>query len=203
MAAREVFIEKGLTATLDEIARHAGVGVGTMYRNFPSKPDLINAVYQDRAQQLDAIVDEALAQKDSWDGLALYIERMNAFLDADRGLRTMVMTTRAGAESWAEGRVRRSPRVQQLIVRAQADGYLRQDVTLSDLFLIDVMIDAVRDYTVNVDADQWRRCLAVVLEGLRLRPGQPLLPGVPMSRSDIAAAMEDVGQRRAVGRPPR
>jgi hypothetical protein len=77
-------------------------------------------------------VDEALAQQDSWDGLVLYVERMNTFLDADRGLRVMVMTTREGAETWAEGRMKRSPRVDKLIARAKKDGYLRPDAERSD-----------------------------------------------------------------------
>ena len=81
-AAREVFIERGLNVTLDEIAPRAGVGVATMYRNFPSRPELIDAVHRDRAEQLDGIVDEALAQEDSWDGLVSYLERMNTFIDA-------------------------------------------------------------------------------------------------------------------------
>jgi AcrR family transcriptional regulator len=202
-AAREVFVARGLTVTLDEIAHHAGVGVATMYRNFSSKPELIDAVYRDREEQLDRILEEALSQEDAWDGVVLYVERMNAFLDADRGLRAMVMTTREGAEAWAEGRMQRSSRVERLIARAQEDGYLRQDVDRSDLFLIDVMIDAVRDYTANVDAEQWRRCMALVLEGLRARPKQAPLPGEPMSATEVAAAMRDVGRRRAVGRPPR
>lgn len=201
-AAREVFVERGLNVTLDEIARHAGVGVATMYRNFSSRVELIDAVYRDRAEQLDRIVDEALAQEDSWEGLVLYLERMNTFIDADRGLRAVVMTMPEGAEDFAAGRVRRSPGVERLIARAKEDGYLRQDVGRSDLFLIDVMVDAVRDYTVNVDAAQWRRCMALVLEGLRSRPEQLRLPGRALSKAEIAAAMRDVGRRRAIGRRP-
>ena len=201
-AAREVFVERGLNVTLDEIAHHAGVGVATMYRNFPSRPELIDAVYRDRSEQLDRIVDEGLAQEDSWDGLVLYLERMNTFLEADRGLRTVVMTTPEGAEDFAERRARRAPRVELLIDRAKADGYLRQDVERSDLFLIDVMVDAVRDYTVNVDAAQWRRSMSLVLESLRPRPEQPPLPGKALSRAEVAAAMCDVGRRRAIGRRP-
>jgi AcrR family transcriptional regulator len=201
-AAREVFVESGLNVTLDEIAHHAGVGVATMYRNFSSRSELVDAVYRDRSEQLDKIVDEALAQEDSWDGLVLYLELMNTFIDADRGLRAVVMTTPEGAEDFATGRVRRAPGVERLIVRAKEDGYLRQDVERSDLFLIDVMVDAVRDYTVNVDAEQWRRCMALVLEGLRSRPEQPSLPGRALSRDEVAAAMRDVGRRRAIGRRP-
>lgn len=199
-AAREVFVERGLKVTLDEIARHAGVGVATMYRNFSSRSELIEAVYRDRTEQLDRIVDRALEQEDSWDGLVLYVESMNAFIDADRGLRAMVMTTPEGAQEFAEGRVRRAPRVERLIARAKKDGHLRPDVKRSDLFLIDVMVDAVRDYTVNVDAEQWRRSMALVLDGLRPRPDQPPLPGRAMSRDEVAVAMRDVGQRRAIGR---
>jgi AcrR family transcriptional regulator len=201
-AAREVFVERGLNVTLDEIAHHAGVGVATMYRNFSSRPELIDAVYRDRSEQLDRIVDEALAQENSWDGLVLYLELMNTFIDADRGLRAVVMTTPEGAEDFATGRVRRAPGVERLIARAKQDGYLRQDVERSDLFLIDVMVDAVRDYTANVDAEQWRRCMALVLEGLRPRPDQLPLPGQALSRDEVAAAMRDVGRRRAIGRRP-
>jgi hypothetical protein len=64
------------------------------------------------------------------------------------------------------------------------------------------MVDAVRDYTANVDAEQWRRCMAVVLEGLRARPEQTPLPGRAMSGAEVAAAMRDVGRRRAIGRRP-
>jgi AcrR family transcriptional regulator len=201
-AAREVFVERGLNVTLDEIARHAGVGVATMYRNFSSRLELVEAVYRDRAEQLDRIVDEALAQENSWDGLVLYLELMNTFLDADRGLRTVVMTIPEGAEEFAAGRVRRAPGVERLIARAKEDGYLRPDVERSDLFLIDVMVDAVRDYTVNVDAEQWRRCMALVFEGLRSRPEQPPLPGQALSRDEVADAMCDVGRRRAIGQRP-
>ena len=64
-------------------------------------------MYRDRAEQLDRIVDEALAREDSWDGLVSYLERMNAFIDADRGLRAVVMTTPEGAEDFAPGRALR------------------------------------------------------------------------------------------------
>lgn len=201
-AAREVFVERGLNVTLDEIAHHAGVGVATMYRNFASRAELIDAVYRDRAEQIDRILEDALAQEDSWDGLVLYLEQMNSFIDADRGLRQVVMTTPEGAEDFAASRARRSPEVERLIARAKADGYLRPDVERSDLFLIDVMVDAVRDYTVNVDAEQWSRCMALILEGLRPRTEQSLLPGRALSRDEVAAAMRDVGRRRAIGRRP-
>jgi AcrR family transcriptional regulator len=201
-AARQVFVERGLNVTLDEIAHHAGVGVATMYRNFSSRSELVDAVYRERDEQLDRILEEALAQEDSWDGLVLYLERMNTFIDADRGLRAVVMTTPEGAESFAEGRVQRSARVEELIARAKADGYLRRDAERSDLFLIDVMVDAVRDYTASVDAEQWRRCMAVVLEGLRARPEQVPLPGAALTRDEVAAAMKDVGRRRSIGQRP-
>jgi AcrR family transcriptional regulator len=201
-AAREVFVERGLNVTLDEIAHHAGVGVATMYRNFSSRSELVDAVYRERDEQLDRILEEALAQEDSWDALVLYLERMNTFIDADRGLRAVVMTTPEGAEAFAEGRVQRSAGVEELIARAKEDGYLRRDAERSDLFLIDVMVDAVRDYTANVDAEQWRRCLAVVLDGLRARSEQVPLPGAALTRDEVAAAMKDVGRRRSIGRRP-
>src|SRR5215468_12724774 len=75
-AAAEVFNERGLDVSLDEIARHAGVGVGTVYRRFRTKEELIEALFMDRLDSITAIGEEAFASPDPWSGLVFFMERM-------------------------------------------------------------------------------------------------------------------------------
>src|ERR1043166_6338645 len=68
-AASEVFADRGLDVSLDDIARHAGVGVGTVYRRFPTKEALIEALFDSHLAQLEALAENAVSYADSWDGL--------------------------------------------------------------------------------------------------------------------------------------
>jgi AcrR family transcriptional regulator len=74
-AAREAFAQDGLSVTLDEIAHRAGVGVGTVYRRFPDKELLIEALFEDEMNAFVAMGEECLRAGDSWDGLLAFLER--------------------------------------------------------------------------------------------------------------------------------
>src|SRR6266540_3225598 len=85
-AARQVFCDHGLEAPLEEIARRAGVGIATLYRRFPSRVQLLDAVLADTVQaHLDA-AEQALATHDPWDGFTSYLEQTCRLQAADRGL---------------------------------------------------------------------------------------------------------------------
>jgi AcrR family transcriptional regulator len=196
--AAEVFAEQGLDVTLDQIAARAGLAVGTIYRNFSSKAELIAVVFEHRGEQFAQVAHEANAHEDSWEGLVYFVEGMNTLMAGDRGLRDVFMSTRDGAEAIARTRGEYGPAVEQLIARAKADGYLRPDVERADLFMVDVMIDAARSYAGPVDAEQWRRCLAVVLAGLRQQPytDAAALPGSALSPAKLEQAMREAARRR-------
>ncbi|MBE8517332.1 TetR/AcrR family transcriptional regulator [Amycolatopsis sp. H6(2020)] len=196
--AAEVFAERGLDVTLDQIAARAGLAVGTMYRNFPSKAALIEVVFEHRGAQFAQVAHDANAHEDSWEGLVYFVEGMNTLMAGDRGLRDVFMSTRDGAEGIARTRDEYGPAVEQLIARAKADGYLRAEVERTDLFMVDVMIDAARSYAGPVDAEQWRRCLAVVLAGLRRQPSTDVaeLPGSALSPAELERAMREAAVRR-------
>lgn len=196
--ATEAFAEQGLDVTLDQIAARAGLAVGTMYRNFPSKAALIEVVFEHRGAQFAQVAHEANAHENSWDGLVHFIVGMNTLMAGDRGLRDAFMATRDGAEQIARTRSEYGPAVEQLIARAKADGHLRPDVERTDLFMIDVMIDAARSYTGSIDAEQWRRCLAVVLAGLRRPPSTDMaeLPDSALSPAQLEQAMREAAGRR-------
>src|ERR687896_812852 len=82
-AAKDLFAERGLDVTLDEVARHAGVGTGTAYRRFPNKDALIDALKVDRIGELRALAQECLEEQDPWVGLTGYFERALALQAAD------------------------------------------------------------------------------------------------------------------------
>jgi AcrR family transcriptional regulator len=189
-AARAAFAEDGLHLTLDEIARRAGVGVGTVYRRFPNKELLIDALFEDRIGELAVIAEEALGRDDAWTGLVEFLERAIGMQVADRGLRELMLGTQHGKDRVAASRERLKPIVDALIARAQAQGDLRPDFDGSDLPLVLFMIDAVVDNACSTAPEVWRRCLALVLDGLRTSRDAPSpLPVPPLDDEQVDATM--------------
>src|SRR5215475_3278723 len=91
-AARVVFAERGLRGSHDDIAREAGVGVGTVYRRFPDKEQLIDALFEDRMAEMARVTDEALAMSDRWDGFVHFMIRCQELQSADRGLKELMLS---------------------------------------------------------------------------------------------------------------
>jgi AcrR family transcriptional regulator len=85
-AARQVFCDQGLEAPLEEIARRAGVGIGTLYRRFPSRTELLDAVLADALQAHIDLAERALAMEDPWEGFCFYLEETCRLQATDRGL---------------------------------------------------------------------------------------------------------------------
>ncbi|MCW2976318.1 MAG: TetR/AcrR family transcriptional regulator [Actinomycetia bacterium] len=134
LAARAAFAERGLTVTLDEIAQRAGVGVGTVYRRYSNKDDLIDELYEDIVAQLAAIAEAELAQDDPWKGLAGFLEQSLAMQASNRALKDiMIGGSQRGRERVALARERVAPLVSELFERAKRSGRLRPDVTEADM----------------------------------------------------------------------
>ncbi|MEA2341040.1 MAG: hypothetical protein QOG11_1117 [Solirubrobacteraceae bacterium] len=197
-AAGEVFAERGLGVTLDEIARHAGVGVGTVYRRYPDKHALIDALFEERLDALAALAEEALADPDPWRGFVSFLERSFELQAADRGLKELVCGTPHGRDRVADARARLKPLGEALVSRAQAAGALRADAAGPDLPLIHVMVGAVLDASGSVRPELWRRFLAIVVDGLRAQPGAHApLPETPLDDGELADTIRAVGGRTA------
>jgi AcrR family transcriptional regulator len=187
-AAREGFAERGLGITLDEIARLAGVGVGTVYRRFPNKELLIDALFEERIGEIVALGREAAADEDAWRGLKRFLEAAVDRLARDRGLRELVVGATYAPERIVHGRSRIKPLVDDMVARAKAQGTLREDVGASDFPLLLMMLDAVVDTTRDVDPDTWRRALGIVLDGLAA-PAKTPLPGAPLAVPELERAI--------------
>ena len=84
-AAGELFAERGLNVTLNDIADHAGVGVGTAYRRFSNKEEVIDALFEQRLQEVAGLANDSLAEPDAWQGLVSFLERSLELQFGDRG----------------------------------------------------------------------------------------------------------------------
>jgi AcrR family transcriptional regulator len=171
--AQALFAERGLGATLNDVAHRADVGVGTVYRHFPDKELLIDALFEQRIDTLAAIAQQGLDQPDPWIGLVLFFERSFAEQAVDRGLKELLLGASRGGERVARARAKLTPLIDQLIARAKASGALRQDVEGPDMLILWLMIGASVDFTEHVAAGTWRRYLKLMLTGLRRSDDQP------------------------------
>ncbi len=189
VAAGEVFAERGLDATLDDIARHAGLGVGTVYRRFPGKEELVEALFVQALDKMVVLAEEAADMGDPWEGLVWFLERATEMQSEDLGLRDVALHGGYGRVKVAAARERIIPAVHRLVERAQQSGRLRSDFVPTDIPIIELMVSSVADYTSSLSPDLWRRYLYIVLDGLVAERGgtRPLPPGP--SHEVIDAAM--------------
>ena len=167
-AARQVFSEHGLEASLDEIARRAGVGNATLYRRFPTRQDLVAAVFADRKTTQVELADRALRHPDPWSGFVQYVIALGELQANDRGLGELLVTVNFdGDERLMQLRATAQRRAGEVIRRAQEADALRSDFTLDDLMLLLTANAAV--VRNGPDPDGWRRLLSLALEGLAAR----------------------------------
>ena len=189
-AAAEVFTEKGLRATLDDVADRAGVGVGTVYRRFPDKEALVEALFTDRLDTVVGYAEQALAEPDPWTGLAFFLERAATVIAGDRGLRQILMYATYGHDRAEQARTRMQPVVTKVVERAQAAGVLRADLHPTDIPLLEFMLSASAEYAMHVRPEIWRRYLALMLDALRPdRAGTTELPEPALSPEEMVQAM--------------
>src|SRR5262245_8572232 len=128
-AARDLFARNGLDVSVEEITQHAGVGMGTLYRHFPTKDELIDAVLEDAFAEILALAERAAAAEDAWAGLTSFLEGVLELRFQNRGVRELIESGNRGARH-AEMRKRIRPVIRRLIERAQAQGTLRPDFKL-------------------------------------------------------------------------
>ena len=177
-AAREAFAEEGLEVGLHEIARRAGVGVGTVYRRFAGKEALVEALFEDRVVEVVESAERALAGDDAWTALTTFLETVCGLQAADRGLHQALFSSEHGPRCAVGARQRIAPLVGQLVERAQEQGTLRGDVGAFDIAMVRGMLARLIDGAGDGADEVWPRMLAIVLDGLRAERGAPSpLPG--------------------------
>ncbi|MDG4663678.1 TetR/AcrR family transcriptional regulator [Mycobacterium sp. 236(2023)] len=188
-AARELCATRGLEATLNEVAHHAGLGVGTVYRRFPTKDALFEAIFEDGIDQLVVLAEAGLKADDSWEGLSSFVWKMSELTATDRGLREIAFSRQCCGGRVDIGRDRLHPPVNRLVERAKREGYLRADVAPTDMPLLGLMAGAVSEYAGDINPELWRRYVAILLQGLRCQPKQAPLPVNALSQDEMESAM--------------
>jgi AcrR family transcriptional regulator len=194
-SARQLFAEQGLEAPLEEIARRAGVGIGTLYRRFPSRVELLDAVLADTVQAHADVAEQALAMHDPWDGFAFYLEETSRLQAADRGLNDVMGMRFPRATALETAKRRLYDLVVAVIDRAQESGQLRGDVTPEDLAFVPWANARIQEATRAAGApDAWRRHLGLLLDGFRAGRASPL-PSPPLSPRQVYRAMLTLARR--------
>jgi AcrR family transcriptional regulator len=188
-AARELFAESGVDVSVEEITQHAGVGMGTLYRHFPTKDELIDAVLEDAFDEIIRFAREAADNADAWAGLTGFFERLLQLHAQNRGVKDIVALRGHGSHRAEAMRARLRPLLAQIVERAHEQGTLRSDFTSDDLPLIFWTANRVIELTQDVAASYWRRYLALLLDGLRPAAATPL-PAPPLTRTQLTRALE-------------
>lgn len=186
---RIVDAARGLEPSLNDVAHHAGVGVGTVYRRFADKAELLEAVFEDGVNELADLAEAALHQPDPWQGFVWYIEHMCEITATDRGLREMAFSRAYSGSRVTNAQQRLVPALQTLVTRARDDGGLRPDLCGTDTAIFGLLAGTVSDFAGHIEADLWRRYVALLLEGVRSRPGQSPLPVAALDDDGLDAAM--------------
>ncbi|HET6319882.1 MAG TPA: helix-turn-helix domain-containing protein [Chloroflexota bacterium] len=178
-AAREVFRERGLAAQMDDVAARAGLGVGTLYRHFPTKEALLDVMVRERHRLILDEARTALKSADPWERFASVVWRLAEMEAEDRAIADVLIG--------AQGRVDPGPfyaelskTVRSLTRRAQAAGAMRKDVSAEDALLAVCTIGRAQPQPAPGgaagrsvgDADAWRRLVRIILDGMRPPDGR-------------------------------
>ena len=194
-AAHEVFTEQGLEAPFDVIARRAGVGNATLYRHFPTRAALVDAVFHDLLTHTMTAGQQARTAENAWSGLSDYLEEVFTILAADRGANDLMTTHLEGAETLQAVHAHNRETVDILLRRGHTEGTVRADITTEDvLFTLAALGRAVPALT-TAAPDAWRRPLTLFLDALRDSSPSPL-PTPPLTAAQLATTLDQLGPHR-------
>lgn len=163
--------EQGLRVSHDDIARAAEVGVGTVYRRFPTLDALFDEIFHDRVEVVVEMIRQATEVDDPWEGLRQYMTANCELQSSHRGLQDWLRSPGSLKYSM-QAQQRLIPAVALLVERARAARVLRPEIRPSDIPIAFEMIGAIIDAARDVDPDLWRRYLDLLLDGMRGRSRQ-------------------------------
>ena len=179
---------------MDDVAHHAGLGVGTAYRHFANKHELAGAIFDNAVDEIVMLADRALRMPDAWDGLVTFVEAMLEAQTLNRALREILIGL------YDDDRDRHHHRLTApftpLVERAKAAGSIRADAEPSDIDVIVVAMCTITDASAGQSPYLWRRYLPMMLDGLRN-------PTAPMSIPALTPEQLDDALRGARRRPNR
>ncbi|MFD4640081.1 TetR/AcrR family transcriptional regulator [Lentzea sp. NPDC058436] len=165
--AYELMAVRGLDVPYEDIARAAGTGMGTVYRRFPDRQDLLDALFSEHVDKVIGFAEEASRHEDAWAGLAWFLERQLEVEAQSRGLGELLRGRHQATALVTRAHERMTPLVAGLISRSVEAGQLPAGATPADFAAAHVMVGGVLDASRAYAPGLWRRALRVALAGLR------------------------------------
>jgi len=187
-AAQARFAADGLDASLVQVAKDAGLAIGTLYRHFPTRLDLIQAVSAEKLQRWLQAAERADALDDAWTGFVAFIEAMCQLQAHDQGFNDLISMRLPEAAGFPASQDRIGEIAAHIIGRAQEQGSLRPDLTFEDLAFVIWSQNRINQATREVAPHAWRRHLYLLLDGFRAEGAHPL-PEPPMTSEQAYQAM--------------
>jgi AcrR family transcriptional regulator len=187
-AAQREFAARGADASLEKIARDAGVAIGTLYRHFPTRLDLLMAAFKPRLEEFLDGATKALEMDDPWEGFVYYLENLFRVQAGDRGFNDFL--SRRFTDNAETERIHDQMCLQigDVLARAQDAGAARPDITLADVVNLIWSLGPIIDATSTTAPNAWRRNLHLMLDAYRAERAHSL-PEPPMTGQQLYDAM--------------
>lgn len=192
-AAQREFAAHGVDASLEKIAREAGVAIGTLYRHFPTRLDLLMAAFEPRLREFLDGAHEALEMDDPWEGFVSYLENLFGVQAGDRGFNDFLsrrFTDNAETERIHDQMCRQ---IEDVLARAQEAGAVRPDITQADIVNLIWSNGRIIDATSTTAPHAWRRYLYLMLDAYRADRAHSI-PEPPMTDDQLYDAMVHLSQ---------
>jgi AcrR family transcriptional regulator len=187
-AAQAEFAAHGVDASLEKIARDAGVAIGTLYRHFPTRLDLLMAALRPRLQEFVDGANQAVEMNDPWDGFVAYLDNLFAVQAGDRGFNDFLSRRFPGNSETEHIHDVMCQQIQDVLARAQEAGKARPDITRADIVNLIWSNGRIIDATSAKVPTAWRRQLYLMLDAYRAERAHSL-PDPPMTDEQLYDAM--------------
>jgi AcrR family transcriptional regulator len=187
-AAQREFAAHGVDASLEKIARDAGVAIGTLYRHFPTRLDLLMAAFKPRLQEFLDGAAKALEMDDPWEGFVCYLENLFGVQAGDRGFNDFLSRRFPGNADTERIHDQMCRQIEDVLTRAQEAGEARPDITQADIVNLIWSNGRMIDATSATAPNAWRRHLYLMLDAYRAERAHSL-PEPPMTEKQLYDAM--------------
>ena len=187
-AARREFAARGVDASLERIARDADVAIGTLYRHFPTRLDLLLAALEPRLREFTDGSEKALEIDDPWEGFVSYLENLFRVQAGDRGFNDFLSRRFPGSPDTERIHDEMCQQIEDVLTRAQDAGQARPDITLADIVNLIWSNGRMIDATSTTAPNAWRRHLHLMLDAYRADRAHPI-PEPPMTEQQLYDAM--------------
>ncbi|MCX7521575.1 helix-turn-helix domain containing protein [Microbacterium sp. STN6] len=187
-AAQREFALKGVDASLEQIARDADVAIGTLYRHFPTRLDLLLAALEPRLREFTDGSKKALEIEDAWEGFVSYLENLFRVQAGDRGFNDFLSRRFPGSPDTERIHDQMCQQIELVLTRAQEAGAARPDIALADIVNLIWFNGRLLDATSTTAPGAWRRQLYLMLDAYRAKRAHPI-PEPPMTDEQLYDAM--------------